>query len=333
MQLAILADSKNSFPRIMAEGLHRLLEQLGVVSTIFYDGLDVIRDRGFSTDEWTAAKLCDVVLTWRLRKHVRIWSQYDALVIVGHNPFAFMRGFWNDTKLRGWLPNHPIILYDLVYLKTRGEWEHWLRVGNPEMGISTGGNFGLERYDWYLCASVVSEHGMPPDSQPVSIIGLNLDDGSLRAGEQNDFVALLDFARESNANERQVQIQALRDANVKWIELTGSYSVSRIRSIYRKCSAYFVAHRESFGLPICELQACGSAVFTPYAEWCPSHWMKDDLSTPGAGTLSDNFVVYDNDLAVLATKLRELRSSHDPCKIRKNFLQNQTQLYYGDHLS
>jgi len=163
MQLAILADSRNSFPRIMAEGLHRQLKQLGVASTVFYDGLDAIRVRRFARDQRTVARLFDAALTWRLRKHIRIWSKYDALVIVGHNPLAFMRGFWNDTKLRALLPNHPIILYDLVYLKTRDEWEYWLRVGNPDLGIPTGGNFGLERYDWYLCASVVSERAMPPE--------------------------------------------------------------------------------------------------------------------------------------------------------------------------
>jgi hypothetical protein len=331
MRFAILANSRNSFPRVMAEGLERMFAQVGVASTVFYNGLDAIRDRSFPTKERTAGdRFLDAVSDWRLRTYVRTWRKYDALIIVGHNPVAFMRGFWNDDKLRAYLPNHPIILYDLVYLETRGEWKRWLHEGNPALGIPTGGHFGLERYDWYLCSSVVSEHPTPRSEQPVSVIGLNLDDGSLRTGQQKDFVALLDFARDSHTNERQVQVQALQDANVKWIELRGSYSIAKIRSIYRECSAYFVAHRESFGLPICELQACGSAVFTPYADWCPSHWMKDDMSVPGEGVFSNNFIVYNNDPALLTTKLRKFSSLYRPLQARETFLEKQPQLYYGD---
>jgi hypothetical protein len=331
MRIAILADSRSSFPKIMAEGLKRMFDQLGVTSTIFYNGLEIIRARSASAGQRSAVRrLRDAIQEYRLRRYVSIWQEYDVLIIVGHNPAAFMRGFWDDARLRAWLPSHPIILYDLVYLGTRGEWKRWLQEGNPALGIPVGGNFGLERYDWYLCVSIVSEHAMPQRKQPVSLIGVHLDDGSLRAGEQTDFVALLDFARNEHTTERQVQKQALREAKIKWVELTDSYSISKIRSIYRKSSLYFVAHRESFGLPICELQACGGTVFSPYADWCPSHWMKDDISVAGPGVLSKNFVIYDNDPKFLVTKLKEISSSYDPLNVRETLLQRQPQLYYGD---
>jgi hypothetical protein len=64
-----------------------------------------------------------------------------------------MRGFWDDHQLRGLLPDTPIVLYDLLYLGTRREWARWLGQGNAAVGIPIGGNFGLERYDWYLSTS------------------------------------------------------------------------------------------------------------------------------------------------------------------------------------
>jgi len=198
------------------------------------------------------------------------------------------------------------------------------------MGIPYGGNFGLERYDWYLSISAVSEFGLPKGKHRLSVIGIDLDDGSLRAGEQNGLIALLDFQRGDHMDERRMQIQALTEAKVKWIELRDEYSTSQIRAIYRKCGAYFIAHRESFGLPICELQACGSVVFSPYAEWCPSHWMKDDITIDGPGRLSENFRIYNNDPKLLASQLRELSVVYDPEYVRRVFLRDQPQFLYGD---
>jgi hypothetical protein len=93
---------------------------------------------------------------------------------------------------------------------------------------------------------------------------------------------------------------------------------------------YFVAMRESFGLPICELQACGSLVFTPYSNWCPSHWKKNDLSEPGEGRLSPNFVVYDNDIDRLAFEIERARVSHAPALVRESFIANDGQFFHGD---
>jgi hypothetical protein len=331
MRLAILANNKNSFPKVMAAGLNRMLARIGVESSVFYYGLDGIEDKSYLAERRTLpSRLRLAGATWRLGRLVHKLRRYDAIVIVGHNPAAFMRRFWNDQQLRGLLPDIPIILYDLVYLGTRGKWVQWLREGNPAMGIPNAGNFGLERYDWYLSISAVSEHGLPKGKQRLSVIGVDLDDGSLRAGEQNGFVALLDFQRTDHLDERRMQIQALTEANVKWIELRGEYSTSQIRAIYRKCSAYFIAHRESFGLPICELQACGSVVFSPYADWCPSHWMKDDITIDGPGRLSENFRIYNNDPRSLGSQLRELSAVHDAEYVRRVFFRDQPQFLYGD---
>lgn len=331
MRLAILANTGNSFPKVMAAGLKRMLARVGVESSVFHHGLDVIADKSYLAERRTLPsrmRLAGAIL--RLKSLARKLRRHDAVIIVGHNPAAFMRFFWNDQQLRGLLPDIPIILYDLVYLGTRGKWAEWLRDGNPAMGIPNAGHFGLERYDWYLSISVVSECGLPKGNHRLSVIGVDLNDGSLRWGEQSGFTALLDFERGNHTAERYVQIQALTEANVKWVELRGDYSTSEIRAIYRRCSAYLIAHRESFGLPICELQACGSVVFSPYAEWCPSHWMKKDITVDGPGQLSDNFRIYNNDPKLLVSQLRELTATYDAERVRKVFLRDQPQFFAGD---
>jgi hypothetical protein len=331
MKLAILANAKNSFPKTMAEGLARMLARIGVESDVLYEGLGTIENKSYLIERGTVvSKLRHAGVTWRLKKMARQLKEYDSIIIVGHNPAAFMRYFWNDDQLRALLPDTPIVLYDLVYLGTRTEWIRWLREGNPALGIPTGGHFGLERYDWYLSVSIVSEEAFAREKEPVSVIGIDLDDGSLYAGEQKEFIALLDFERDAHASERRKQMAALSEAKVNWIELSGTYSISKIRAIYRQCSAYIIAHRESFGLPICELQACGSVVISPYADWCPSHWMKEDMAIAGPGRLSDNFFIYENDHDVLVSQLRRLSRAYDPFRVRDAFLRLQPLFYRGD---
>ena len=91
-----------------------------------------------------------------------------------------------------------------------------------------------------------------------------------------------------------------------------------------------MAHRESFGLPICELQACGSLIFTPRAEWAGAHWIKADLRVGGAGVHSENFIVYDNDVDSLVTRLQAARKNFNPISVRESFLAAQPHLYRGD---
>jgi hypothetical protein len=119
---------------------------------------------------------------------------------------------------------------------------------------------GLNRYDWYLVVSVLSECPIPQGPQPYSLVGLNLNDGTLNPQPKGEFRALIDFAQPGHENERSIQIAACERTRTPYTVLEGSYSLEEIREIYRQSSIYFVAHRESFGIPICEVQACGSYV-------------------------------------------------------------------------
>ena len=342
MKVAILANSSPGHIKPMAEGLHRMLSRIGVDSTVLFDGLDelgqltdafgpYIRANGTDTRSVVRRIVAYAVRDApRTRRFIERLRPFTVVVVVQTVPQAFRTAFFNDRMVRALLPDTPIVLYDVFYLPTRGPWGRWLKEGKPDRGIPVGGNWGLERYDWYLCASVVSEVPMPRGPQPVSIIGLDLDDGTLYPEQNNEFVALLDFEHPPDMLERAVQIEACEETRTKYAVLNGNYSISAIRRIYRRTSAYFVAMRESFGLPICELQLCGSYVVTPYSNWCPSHWRKPDVYAEGAGELSPNFIVYQNDKNCLVRELQRLKANHDPGAVIANFRRYHPQFAAGN---
>jgi glycosyltransferase involved in cell wall biosynthesis len=179
-------------------------------------------------------------------------------------------------------------------------------------------------------ASVVSKFPLPDCKHPYSLIGCNLNDGTLHLQDKDEFTALIDFRREKHIKEREIQIQALEETNTKYIILDGSYTIREIREIYRKCSIFFLAFRESFGLPIPELQACGSYIFIPYKDWTPAHYIKPDLRVAGEGELSSNFIVYNNDKEKLKNEINRIKRIYDPDVVFETFIKNHPQLFYGD---
>src|SRR4030095_15022825 len=104
-----------------------------------------------------------------------------------------------------------------------GPWASWLANGHVEFGVPAG-QYGVERYDWHLCVSAASERAVPESPQPYSLIGIDLDDGTLFPKQEGEFVALVDFERPSQMAERAIQIQALEDTNTKYVVLNASYT-------------------------------------------------------------------------------------------------------------
>ena len=345
MKVAILANRAASYVRPMAEGLKRMLSRVDVEATIFYEGLDELSGLPEEFDVYVrrngndprrvarrAAKYF-LIEAPRVRRFVRALRRFDVIVVVNTIPNAFLSSFFNDRTLRRLLPHIPIVLYDVFYLPTRGPWSRWLLEGNAERGVQPDHHWGLDRYDWYLCASVVSETPLPAGPNPCSLIGLDLDDGTLYPEEKGEFTVLLDFECTEYMAERAIQIQACEESGTKYVVLHGRYPIHQIRAIYRKASVLLLAMRESFGLPICELQACGSYIFTPYADWCPSHSLKSDLSRPGLGDLSPNFIVYGNDKNRLIDELRRIKAAYEPGAVVANFRKYHPQLFWGDEVA
>ncbi|HUQ19564.1 MAG TPA: hypothetical protein VM099_08115 [Gemmatimonadaceae bacterium] len=344
MRIAVLANDKNSFVKPLAEGFARMAKSLGARPEIFYDGLAMLSlPLGMS---WSSPRAV-AGQALRMRRHKKTFNEFverirnfDLIVVVAHVPSSLTKGsYQNIEALRGLLPDCPIVNYDLVYLPTVAKWSGAMLRGEntglseAEQQTMRPGTFGMDRYDWYLVVSPLSEIPMPESPQPCSVIGVNLDDGVLYPDQGEEFRVLVDFeqTRSDYLSFRKIQLEAVERSGVAYEILNKPMTRDEIRGIYRKTGVFLMAHRESFGLPICELQACGSLILTPRAEWAGAHWMKNDLRVAGAGRHSSNFVVYENDAEALARKLQEARSRFNPQRVREEFLKQQPQLYYGDN--
>jgi hypothetical protein len=343
MRVDILANDRASFVKPMAEGLVRMLKEVGADPRLHYDGLfhlmlpqaidfSSLRSLAGSTARLARSRRAFPAFVERLRGA-------DVIVVVANVPGSFAPGLWpNIELLRERLPYVPIVNYDLHYLPTLDSWARFLlrgertQLSRDALAVFKKGQFGLERYDWYLMASVGSHVPLPAGPHPYSIIGVDLDDGSLYPDQQDHFQALVDFPQDRLHFPpfRAVQLEAIRLAGVDYVALEGNYSTEEIRAIYRKTAIYFLASPESFGLPICELQACGSLVFAADANWPASHWLGDDYYAKREPRLSPNFVVYKNDPEILAQLIRKTAATFCPHRVRETFLEYQAQFFRGD---
>jgi hypothetical protein len=207
MAIAILTNNLASYAMPMAEGLNRMFHAMEVECKVFYQGharlaeLTLVRKSSSSKIFSMARKF---KRNLEFANFILQLRPYDLIVLVDSIPHAFLRSVHPRLEtLRKAFPRTPIVNYDLFFLATRGPWARHLREGrNPYVNI--GGNFGLERYDWYLCASVVSEFALPEGDWPFNLIGVNLDDGTLYPEEKHEFMALVDFERPDHMRERAI---------------------------------------------------------------------------------------------------------------------------------
>jgi hypothetical protein len=335
MRIAIFSRPGRSFVPVLTASLARMLDRLGVESKVFWLG-DLALSSSFFTEMWTEPRRLPAAALrasagMMLRRMLRDALQFDAIVFVSTAPVAFLRHRYCaiETWLRRQAPEIPVVLYTPEY-HAANNWFTWLARGNPRRKLPPG-QWGLDRYDWYLCCRAATVFPLPAGTNPVTEIGICLNDGSLRCEQNGQFTALLDFYRPSEHQERLIQIESLKETGVPYIELKGSYSLSQIRAVYRTTAIYFVSFLETFGIPICETQACGNKVFTPIDRWCSAHWQDVRQIQPVVyeGELPENFVVY-RDKKLLTRRIREVAEAYDPQATRAAFLRATPEYYHGN---
>ena len=336
MKIAILSNTLDSFQKPMAAGLKRMFDGIGVEAQILDDGLDAlstcasvgkngsVRCLEMRSKIWAKRVLREL----SYRRLVKRLRRFDVAIVIGHLPVAYYNSFMDDQRLRRDLPTLPIVLYDLIYLGTNDWWTLRLADRRSDLGVPEGDHMGLNRYDYHLCVNEVNGRPLVRGGVKFSRIGLNIDAPGLQIEEPKDFVALIDFERPDQMVERAGQILGCIESGTPFKVLHGRYRMEEICAIYRSCSVYFVAHDESFGLPIAEVQACGARVLTPHAEWCKAH----HISTDGRslGVLPENIVSYDNNKERLVGILREMRASHDAKQNRLRFLRDHSNFFAGN---
>jgi hypothetical protein len=343
MRIDILVNEKAGYLLPMAEGLVRMLRNVGAEPRLHLDGLAHLM-RALKVDFSTPRSL--VGSTTKLMGNRREFSAFterlrgtDVIVVVSAPPGAFSPSLYpNIEVLRRIFPETPIVNYDLHYLPMLYSWSKLIlrdeetKLAPEHLQFFKKGKFGLERYDWYLMVSVGSHTVLPPGKHPYSLIGMDLDDGSLYPEQNGEFMALLDFdVTEFHYPEaRKLQLEAVKKSGVKYERLEGRYPRSEIRAIYRRAGAFLMSRSEAFGLPVSEVQACGSKVFLPDPHWAAAHWLGDNFYVKREPSLTSNFVVYESDVDSLSDRLRSAADAFNPSAVRETFLREQPQLYYGD---
>ncbi len=178
MRIAILTNYSNSWFKPVADGLAKMLKSIGEEPIVLYDGHDIMNLRDFHAISIIISNIksaCKNLLKYCLNiifkrsyslqpltnyyRGLNIVAKSDLVILVGHVPGAFLKMYYAGIERLRLQFKMPIVLYDLVNLATRGDWIQRIFEEHD------CGGYGLERYDWYLSASVVSEFPMPQSLQ------------------------------------------------------------------------------------------------------------------------------------------------------------------------
>lgn len=330
MKFIIFADKSYNYIKPLSTGLHRTLQNMGHESEIWYDGLYWLFDLNIvkvffgdiyrlylnvkegKKDRYIYRFLN--LLTFYNKKRRKSLKECDCIIVVQNCPSAFYpikRLDYLRAKYK-----KPIVNYDFHYLPNQGWWSRIMKVE---------GHRGLEQYDWYLPVELITEFAVPREiPQIYNCVGMDVNDHNLYP-EQSEFMVLLDFPRPGHEEQRNREKRLLEEIGIKYIELNGRYTTDEIRAIYRRTSVYIISSRESFGLPIVELQLCGAKVMVPHKEWVPAHYLGKSIYEAGQGFLGKNFIVYINDEEFKNLLLKEKKDINYSLNI-ENF-SNEYPLY------
>jgi hypothetical protein len=338
MKIAILSDNSISYAKPMAMSLNKMLNELNIKNKIFYNGTSALNYKSKNNFSERIKEIAKIIINFFINGRYIIssfkellilkkeLSKFDAIIVCAHSPASLAKNYYNGVYfLRKYL-KIPIINYEVHFWATM-EGRKFIKLLNTKS--NWGGFSGFDRFDYYLTSSNISEIPAKKNIWPVSIIGSNLTNKYLQP-RQKEFKALIDFKRKNYLPERKIQIQILKKLNIPFTILSKRYKYSEICKIYSEHSIYFLAHRESFGLPIVELQNCGCYIFTPHKRWAPSHYINKSIYSRGEGNLNNNFIVYNNDPDQLEKKIVEIKSNYLAKKVVKEFIKKNSNLYKGN---
>lgn len=312
MKIIIFADKSYNFIRPLADGLHHTLIEMGHDSQIWYDGIYWLQQeklwRVFLKDLYRILmnlyhlEYLYILRFWNLftffnSRRKKALKDCDFVVVVKNCPAIFSVHERMDYIRKTF--EKPVVNYDFHYMPNQAWWGRILK--RPR-------HRGLEQFDWYLPVGLVTEFAIPTEiPQIYNCIGMDVNSIELQP-DQKDFLVLFDFPRKGHEQQRSNEKELLESEGINYIELKGRYTRKKIRSIYRRTSVYIVSSRESFGLPIIELQLCGAKVLVPHKEWVPAHYLDKSPFKNGIGNLGSNFLVYRNNDELISI-LNQLRKS------------------------
>lgn len=327
MRIAIIVRPDDASPKVLAVSLQRMIKKCDVECDIFFNHgflmrrvplLGKFRQRGrlyFTLRRYLKHYLDD-------KKLLSTLKTYDAIVVSDCEPNGFWKHHFGIEKLKKLLKK-PIAFHEVYYLGN---------VPTHVNKLKSQGHPTMERYDWHLAVTDVTEIRTSPNP-PWSLVGLNLEGEGLDVGHKKEFFAIVDFERKGYEKYRDEQIKALDNIGLPYVAFEERMPMDEIRDYYKRASLIFLSFPETFGVPIAECLACGTAVFTPSSSW-PMSWRLDEDPKPNSiGNLPDCFIEYEN-LEKLEMLLLEFHQNWDkekvPKCIRGLFLETYPHFFYGN---
>lgn len=241
----------------------------------------------------------------------------DLIIFVTVPPEVFLPKSLNLIELIRSKTSIPILSYSCECYGNNGMWPYWIIKNYPE-------SKGFDLFDHYLYASSALSYPIPNTTNPFSRIGFSLKNTTLKPLEKKEFIALIDFPREGHENLRQLQLEVLQKNNIKTIVLEKKISKEEIYQLYNRCSIFFLAFPESFGVPIIEFQTAGGLIFIPNTGYAPAHWLDK------SGKLGSNFVIFSEDKLHLEELILKHKNDFDSNQNFKRFIKEYPELYFGD---
>jgi hypothetical protein len=326
LKLAILTRPDFRSPRVLAESLQSQLRRIGVDSTIFTDLPALARLQPYLHAKgsirfhfWIRQKAAHFFSDQRLFRALR---EFDAIVISECSPNAFWRKLYDIERFRA-IVQKPVLLHEVFYL------------GNAPFQLERlkhAGDTGLERYDWHLAVSPVTEI-RTRTNENWSPIGLDLSDQGILPVPRREFLAVVDFAQAGYESMRVEQIRVLDALGIRTIVLDREYSRSEIRAIYAQAAVFFIQFPESFGVSIAECLASGASIFSADENWPMSWRLNEERGETTRETLPDLFHVY-SDARDLQVQLATMQANYDlvqtPVDVAARFKDIYPTFFYGD---
>lgn len=328
MKIIIITRPDDASPKVLAESLKKMFDDMDVEAEILFNVSFLSRllpvfgknKRSGRIHFRVKEKLFNF---FRDNNIIKKLKRSDAIVLSECTPNGFWRNYHGIEELKSKVKNIPIIYHEVYYL------------GNAPSQIdklATENNPTIDRYDWHLAVSEVTEIRTIP-KPPWSCVGLNLENTGLKPIPKQRFFAIVDFEQKGYEEQRNIQKEALKLAGIEVISFEKKMPINKIRNFYQNASIYFITSPEAFGLPIAECLASGTAVFTPSSSW-PMSWRLDENPKMWEkGQLPECFVVY-NDKDDLVEKLISFKNNFDykktPLELNRIFKTNYPHFYYGN---
>lgn len=259
---------------------------------------------------------------WKDTRVLKELKKFDLIIMSECIPNAFLRKMYNVEKLKGILKK-AVGLYEVFYLGNAPTQMKFLEKNK---------NSTLDRYDFHFSVSNVTELRKKPTNKWFPI-GIDAERWTIRCLPKKEFIAVVDFKQPGYEKYREIQIQALTEAGIKYISLEREYSLDEIRQIYQEATIFFLQFPEAFGMPILECLCGGCQIFTPDSSWPMSWRLNENPRVHGEGLLPECFTVYNNKKQ-LVKELIIFEENYDfvksPRKVFNIFLDHYPEFYFGN---